>query len=221
MQPQKGSATIVVFIVLLLTLGGTVWYFKSVSLTKTTREQAQHIKLQKPADTPPPQTEQFADQLKEYSTRYFSVWYPSEFTLIQDGFSNYGDGNGILCHKNSNWEDVMEDESGDISLEGCLMMTTARIAESKKVNSIDAYSETFFTNDMDMMPGVLKLKSKEKIIFNGEPFIKATYTDSQNKEYHRYIAMNKANEIMEFSFIGTDATIIPLVEKILSSVHLK
>lgn len=48
-HPQKGSATIVIFIILLLTLGGTVAYFKNFPLKKLPVEQ---VKLATINDTP-------------------------------------------------------------------------------------------------------------------------------------------------------------------------
>lgn len=44
MKNQKGSATIIAFIVLLLTLGGTVWYFKNFPMTKVSVPQTEEVK---------------------------------------------------------------------------------------------------------------------------------------------------------------------------------
>ncbi|MBI2120861.1 MAG: hypothetical protein HYT94_04525 [Parcubacteria group bacterium] len=88
-QSQKGSATIVIFIVILLTLGGAAWYFKNVPLGKIPAEQP-HKQPQteevKNVVTNNPTTQDQKDSVKTYkNTKYgFEFTIPTGWRISAD-----------------------------------------------------------------------------------------------------------------------------------------
>jgi hypothetical protein len=88
MQTQKGSATVIVFIALLLTLGGTVWYFNNFSLQKltvtTSLEQPQTEEIKKVATVSVVEKNTANTNLSSWKTykskgNNFTVQYPSNW----------------------------------------------------------------------------------------------------------------------------------------------
>lgn len=150
------------------------------------------------------------------SNGLFSLKFPQKIQLIQDGFGGFGDSDGVLCNKNSNWREVQKGASGNLNLEGCMIYST--LSTNSKINTIDQYSQIFFTESVgDTGDITYQLINKQKIQLGNNEFIRATYDYKNNLSAYEYVVMSPANKIIHFSFLGKLSE-IDTMEQILATL---
>lgn len=88
MKNQKGSATVIVFIVFLLTMGGAVWYFTNISKGNLPAEQSQVNSI--PTESQADKQKTYKNTLLGYEISLKSPWRVAEnFTLKFQSEKNF------------------------------------------------------------------------------------------------------------------------------------